>query len=290
MKARLAFVHALSPLHAGTGQGLGVIDLPVAREKATNIPYLPGSSLKGVLRDACDDAQTREDVFGPDTTSGESYASSVAFTDLRLVLLPVRSVSGTLAWITAPYILLRFMRDLDAVGMRPPVSTIPELNNLDEAAVIPEGSGITHNGQVLVEDLDLRARGLDEVAKWAEWLGKQVFPDDPKWQEFLAEHICLVHDDVFGFLVNTATEVFARIRLQRESKTVEKGGLWYEEALPAETILSGIILASPVRSTPEQVFAVLEKLTEKPLQLGGKATVGSGLCRVILRRGSDCAD
>ena len=260
-----------------------MIDLPVAREKATNIPYLPGSSLKGVLRDACDDAQTREDVFGPDTTSGE-LTSSVAFTDLRLVLLPVRSVSGTLAWITAPYILLRFMRDL-MLWNASPVSTIPELNNLDEAAVIPEGSGITHNGQVLVEDLDLRARGLDEVAKWAEWLGKQVFPDDPKWQEFLAEHICLVHDDVFGFLVNTATEVFARIRLQRESKTVEKGGLWYEEALPAETILSGIILASPVRSTPEQVFAVLEKLTEKPLQLGGN-TVGSGLCRVILRRGA----
>ena len=35
MNARLLFVHALSPLHAGTGQGIGAIDLPIAREKAT---------------------------------------------------------------------------------------------------------------------------------------------------------------------------------------------------------------------------------------------------------------
>ena len=41
----LLFLHALSPLHAGTGQGIGAIDLPIAREKATGIPYLPGSSL-----------------------------------------------------------------------------------------------------------------------------------------------------------------------------------------------------------------------------------------------------
>ncbi|HEY7420145.1 MAG TPA: RAMP superfamily CRISPR-associated protein, partial [Ktedonobacteraceae bacterium] len=53
MNAQLTFIHALSPLHAGTGQGAGVIDLPVAREKATNIPFLPGSSLKGALRTRC---------------------------------------------------------------------------------------------------------------------------------------------------------------------------------------------------------------------------------------------
>src|SRR5690606_14440646 len=105
MKARLAFVHALSPLHAGTGQGVGVIDLPIAREKATGIPYLPGSSFKGVLRDACSDRSTREEVFGPDTASPQSHASSVAFCDLRLLLLPVRSVAGTFAWVTSPYIL-----------------------------------------------------------------------------------------------------------------------------------------------------------------------------------------
>ena len=38
MQSRLVFVHALSPLHAGTGQGVGVIDLPIAREKLQACP------------------------------------------------------------------------------------------------------------------------------------------------------------------------------------------------------------------------------------------------------------
>jgi CRISPR-associated protein Cmr4 len=66
---------------------------------------------------------------------------------------------------------------------------------------------------------------------------------------------------------------------------VVKGGLWYEEALPAETILSGIVAVSPVKASSELVFATLDRLVEKPLQLGGKATVGRGLCRVTLGGG-----
>ena len=75
----LVFLHALSPLHAGTGQGIGAIDLPIAREKATGIPYLPGSSLKGVLRDraASWDPDTRFAVFGPDTESASEHAGAV---------------------------------------------------------------------------------------------------------------------------------------------------------------------------------------------------------------------
>jgi len=90
---------------------------------------------------------------------------------------------------------------------------------------------------------------------------------------------------VFNFMLDIATEVFARIRLQEDTKTVVKGGLWYEEALPAETILSGIVAVSPVKAGPEQVFATLDRLVEKPLQLGGKATVGRGVCRVALGEG-----
>ena len=50
MNTRLLVVHALSPLHAGTGQSFGAIDLAIARDRATDHPYLPGSSLKGSLR------------------------------------------------------------------------------------------------------------------------------------------------------------------------------------------------------------------------------------------------
>src|SRR5205085_7007457 len=105
MNARLLFTHALSPLHAGMGQGVGVIDLPIAREKATGIPFLPGSSLKGTLRDAylskcANDEQCKQKgykVFGPETTNADAYAGAVQFADQRLLLLPIRSLAGTFA-------------------------------------------------------------------------------------------------------------------------------------------------------------------------------------------------
>lgn len=287
MEARLLFVHALSPLHAGTGQGVGVIDLPVAREKATGLPYLPGSSLKGVLRDACRDNEMRKKVFGPDTDSAHEHAGSVQISDQRLLLLPVRSLLGTFAWVTSPYLLRRLLRDAENVNISDIPSNIPVPASPDHCFVTSGKCAIVlDNNQVILEDLDLAAEVNDNARAWAEWIGRQVFPDDPIWQSMLTARFCVVHDDVLVFLLDTATEVFARVRLREDTKTVETGGLWYEEALPAETVLAGLALATPVKAEPEEVFKTLNGLMEKPLQLGGKATVGRGLCRLRMRRGN----
>src|SRR6266700_1636720 len=128
MTAQLTFVHALSPLHAGIGQGAGVIDLPIAREKATGLPFLPGSSLKGALKALCPDENTRKRIFGADPTGSDTsndYASPIQFSDQRLLLLPVRSLAGTFAWVTSPYILRRFVRDLRDIRVDAPAS-IPD--------------------------------------------------------------------------------------------------------------------------------------------------------------------
>src|SRR5216684_3419020 len=128
MNARLLFVHALSPLHAGTGQGVGVIDLPIAREKSTGIPFLPGSSLKGALRARCSGKECVQ-VFGPDTVdvaSDSNHASSAQFSDQRLLLLPIRSLAGTFAWVTSPYVLYRLVRDMEDIETKPPAA-IPSI-------------------------------------------------------------------------------------------------------------------------------------------------------------------
>lgn len=287
MKARLLFVHALSPLHAGTGQGVGVIDLPVAREKATGLPYLPGSSLKGVLRDACEDKDKRKRVFGPDTDSADEYAGSVQISDQRLLLLPVRSLKGTFAWVTSPYILRRFLRDVESAGVSDAPLSVP-VPAIAASCFVPDGGCaiVLDNNEVILEDLDLAAETNSDALRWAEWIGRQVFPNDTTWQEMLTARFCVLHDDVLGFLLDTATEVIARVRLREDAKTVEKGGLWYEEALPAETVLGGLVLATPVKAEPDEVFKTFAGLIEKPLQLGGNATVGRGLCRLRMTGGN----
>jgi len=51
----LGEIELLSGLHIGSGgqNGIGLVDSPVVRHPLTDEPYIPGSSLKGRLRDAC---------------------------------------------------------------------------------------------------------------------------------------------------------------------------------------------------------------------------------------------
>jgi len=69
---------------------------------------------------------------------------------------------------------------------------------------------------------------------------------------------------------------------------VQRGALWYEENLPAESVLWGVLAAGAARDSsklnPAQVMAVFEQTIgkEKTIQIGGKATVGRGLVRFVL--------
>jgi len=279
MQAKLMFLHALSPLHAGTGQGVGAIDLPIAREKGTEIPIVPGSGLKGVLRDACvalhnDDTCVR--IFGPDTDKAHEHAGAVVLTDLRLVALPVRSLAGVFAWGSSPFLLQRLARDAQLAGLDVPDK--PSVANTD-TVLVSSTSALRLNNDVVLEDVKLTAQA--EANNWANWLADRVFPDDQTWQDEFKAHFCIVHDDVMSYLLQVGTEVTARIRLKDDEKTVAKGALWYEEALPAESILAGLVAAQPNgKAQPDEVFRVIGQLAEHVLQVGGNATVGRGLCRL----------
>ena len=290
MQSKLLLVHTLSPLHAGTGQGVGVIDLPIVREKATGIPFLPGSSIKGVLRDKCStDLKTK--VFGPETANASDHAGSAQFTDARLLLLPVRSLAGTFAWVTSPLLLQRFRRDAGE-GLDLPTN-VPQPT--DETGCVVASTdcelNLQHQGQrrVVLEDLLLKPTVDAVVAAWADKLGGYLFPvTDPTsdyWKKALKARLCVVSDNVLSFLLQTATEITARIQLEQEKKTVKRGALWYEEALPAETVLYGLVVASPVMNVEAtEVFTTIGDLVKPALQFGGSATVGRGLCQLQLIR------
>ena len=50
--AKPLFLICETPLHAGSGSDLGIVDLPIQRERHTSFPKIEGSSLKGALREA----------------------------------------------------------------------------------------------------------------------------------------------------------------------------------------------------------------------------------------------
>lgn len=304
---RVYFIHALTPIHSGTGQGTGVIDLPIAREIATKLPIIPGSSLKGVLRaDRFEEMKnggnnTQKDeleaIFGPATADADAHSGSLTLSDARLLCLPVRSLSGTFAWITSPLFLMRFQRDL---GKDKESSLAIKI--ADEDIVITTGSELTNqnyrdrnqNKLVYLEDLDLTvdATQSESADTWADRIAKSAFPgENNPWAKCFKERFAIVNDDVFAFLYETGTEVCTRIKIDDEKKTTVRGALWLEEALPAESVLWGMALAEKsykkgVNLSPTDMLdTIFPKDSELITQVGGNATVGRGRIRITAMNG-----
>lgn len=311
------FLHAQTSLHPGSGTALGVVDLPVQRERHTAWPLIPGSALKGVLRDRCRerilenyaeerDADgkvrrtrrrvTNEDdpklvaVFGPGKISGDegnSHAGALAITDARMLAFPVRSLKGVFAWVTSPAVLGRLRRDLSLASQTAP----PESGSLDSGqALCPGGSPLLVDGQWLVlEEFEFQRSG--DCAELAKWLAEEAV-NDAFTRDRLKTHLAVLSDDDFNHFVRHATEVSARIALDYDRKTVKDGALFYQEFLPPETLFYALLLAHDSRrqtNGDQQAGAemkagdVLSWLRERVpgvLQIGGDETTGKGLCAV----------
>lgn len=288
MQANIFHLHALSALHCGTGQSAGVVDLPIARARASNIPLVPGSSLRGVLRAeiaasaALGELETA--LFGPRSIDGPdgAYAGAMAVGDAHLLLLPVRALSGVVAYASCPFILRRYAADLARAGA--PVLAVPEPPDLDTALHGADSVSLI-DGKIVLEDLDLIARQSDAAGAWAAAIANRIFAQDEAAQDDLRRRFLILPDAVFSFLCETATEIRARTAIDQKSGTVKPGALWYEENLPAESILWGVFAISDARGGVRRSAAGLAAAlpSEQLLQLGGKAGVGRGLTRIILR-------
>ncbi len=112
MKTAMLGLLAETPIHPGGRRGMGVVDLPVAREASTDYPVLVGSSLKGALRDKAETGGAEkngwdaEELFRKPDRTGD-----LAISDARLLLLPVLSLTASSRWATCPHLVERYSRD-----------------------------------------------------------------------------------------------------------------------------------------------------------------------------------
>lgn len=294
MSTHLLLIQALSPIHCGTGQAISGIDLPIAREKPTGIPLIPGSSIKGVLRaqpggyEPSGDRPRAKPVhitaFGPETENASEHAGAIQFGDAHLLFLPIRSVRGTFSWVTSPYLFKRFARDVKERGLS---LKVPSLQGMADKEALVTSKRLVVKVQtqerVVFEDFDFQARHLEELATFARLFGEQFFGKDSKDEvAHFAERVCVVGDDVMRVLARVGMEIVARNRISNDTKTVEKGALWTEEALPVESILAGLLVATPVRRDFSEAALVdhVKGLCRGAIQLGGKASIGRGVCKV----------
>jgi len=289
-RARPFFLLVETPLHVGSGTDLGVVDLPIQRERHTGLPKIEASGVKGSIREAFeqltgDDArrgkleetfpnlkgdqnryrQAVNLVFGPE--EGDLYAGALGFTDARLLLFPVRSARGIFAWVTCPAVLNRLRRELEVAGvvaddfpLVPEAATVPEQSDLlvqradGEREESRQGGGSSGRGTVVLEEYTFEVQKDRTAGKLAEWLADKAMPQQPIlswWREKIKRSLVILTDDDFRDFTTMATEVVTRIRIDADTGTVKSGHLFTEEYLPQESLLYCLALASPLSGGKE---------------------------------------
>lgn len=307
--SRPLFLTCETPLHAGSGDALGIVDMPIQRERHTSFPKIEASSLKGALREAFeekhqdkigDDDATKATkkinrdslikAFGPESDASE-HAGALGFTDARLLLFPVKSMKGVFAWITCPKVLRQFSEDLN-LSINLNISDFP---NVADGAAIPIGVDQLTIGEknYVLEEYTFSKATKSELKigekPLADWLAENLFTAG-FWQDKAKKDILILSDNDFKDFVNLSTEVITRIKINNDTGTVQDGALFTEEYLPAESVLYSLVLASPEfmkkgeirvgKKADTMMDFFTSTLTKLPIvQLGGNATLGKGLLR-----------
>ncbi len=259
MNSRLFGMLAETSVHPGSGQDAGFVDLPVAREKATDFPVIVGSSLKGALKDAMRDAELEnlEQIFGKQEDAGQLIVG-----DARLLLLPVRSLQGAYRWVTCPQLLNRFSRDAARAG----VGGLPKTPQVEDGNCL---SNIT-----IGKPLYLEERQFDSIGEVETSIIDAVGPLMPSVRDFLRERLVVLSDNDFSWFARYGLCVNARNRLDIDKKT--STNLWYEETLPPDSLFYCVL--SDRSPSVDAVAAVERKLSGIGyLQVGGNQTVGQGV-------------
>ncbi len=296
-KAKVFYIHTVSPMHVGSGSDLGIVDMPIQREGHTGFPKIEASSLKGSIREAFEQ-KTKNDVnsliktyitFGYDDTNVPSavesaftdkkdkeYAGSLGFSDGRILLFPVKSAKGIFAWITCPQVLNRYFKDLKISGRN-------ENFEIVKNSVPDKTSIMIDENNIILEEYQISVVKNNNTTKIAEFLSEELGIDKIK------EKLVILNDDDFKDFVTLSTEVITRTKIDNAKGTVKDGALFTEEYLPSETIMYSLVMSSSIiakvdvikdLNSEDDVLNFFTTTLPSVLQIGGNATIGKGIVSI----------
>lgn len=272
-KSKILYIFTRTPLHVGAGSSVGAIDQPVVRERHTGFPVIPGSSLKGVLRDGAtrdDHLKSQADsIFGVQDNAGR-----LSIGEAKLLTFPVRSAKGSFAFVTCPLALERFRREHGALQVSKVPAEPADMSCLAGDAVVISRSGQT--GVVLEEYKFNRADAFPP--DWETALLGLL--DDEVWAVAKGRFVLLSNGD-FSHFVKNACDISQHVAIDAETGTAKPGALFNLEAVPSETLFFAPVM--PLARAGKELDALADLLARRPvLQFGGDSTTGLGFCTVKL--------
>ena len=253
------FIKVITPLHAGSGSDLGVVDMPIQRESHTEFPKIEASSLKGSIRSefvSKNSEENAEKIFGTGDKAGD-----LGFSDARILFFPVKSVKGVFAYVTCPMVLKRLEEDLKLGGSEDLEEIKVSKSISDEKCIVCENNkNIIKDKNIILEEysFEVAEEKLDSSFK---------IPNIDKTR------LVIISDDNFTHFVKNSTEVITRIKIDNETGTVQAGALFTEEYLPAETVMYALAMGKV------DTFINESSMT---LQVGGNSTLGKGIVELTI--------
>lgn len=268
---RPGYLYSLAPIHCGGEGDIGNI-LEIAREVHTNFPYIPGSSLRGSLRDEVklQDPTAADALFGKELDNdGQMGVHQAWFGDARLLWVPMRTLANAqrkdaFTWVSCHSLI----RDHAILAQQPAVVFDP-----DTPVGTQPGTYTVADARIQVGALSSEQRAAINLAgDWANSLENAV---RPTW-----ERNRLVLPDA-DFQVLMEHSLWTQIRNKIQDTTATAGSaevFWTDVCIPRDTILYypwGYRLLQNNSITDDQHQLLVNTLTGL-LQVGGQANVGRG--------------
>jgi len=280
------FLYAVSPVHMGAGQAVGVIDNPIQRERHTGHPCFAGSGIKGAVRHGFKalggDEAVADRLFGPDSGSSDLHAGALSFGDAQLVALPVRSLKGGYVYATCAQALARTQRLLGLVSK----AGNWKIPSVAEGQCLLANPALLSGDKLHLEAFEYVAKVSQELPALAADLAARGLPSDDGYAFFadkLKTDLVILSDSDFAYFSQNAMLVEPHVRIDEKTGTSSVGGLFYTENLPPESLLIAPLMASQTRSDKDMLPAevvmsqIKAVLHGRLLQIGGDATTGRGL-------------
>lgn len=304
--SRIIFLYTETSFHPGSGDSIVGVDLPIQRERHTDFPKNQGGGVKGALRDLVEiafkekggDISVIEEIFGPENSEANNkklFQGALSPTELRILLFPVKSLKDVFAFVTCPFVIARFQRDVKRLN-----KNYSELEGItfdslsDSQILIPKKCQLkTFGDKIVLEDLvfDSIESKNTHISKLADWIAINALSNDDAykyWRDKLRTSLVVVSDEVFQHLVVNYTEVSTRHK-RSETQTVESGALWNEETLPSDTLMYASLLASDSHKKDsvlplkrDDVMKTVEDVINEIgfIQMGASETVGQGFLAI----------
>lgn len=279
----IAIMYAVTPCHAGSGSALGVVDLPIQRERHTNWPMIQASGVKGAFRANFDRFKNKiankeqikdfekltESVFG--TSSDGGYAGSLSISDAKILAFPMRSNVSPFVWITCPSVLKRLEKDLAVANFDSIEFDSSKFSVSDDKAISLGKSEL--KGNVLLEDYEVQVAD-SEI--------KEFSKIEPFFKDL--ERLLLVSDDVFNYGVSNCTQIMAQIKIDSKTGTTQDGSLRYQEELPSDTVMYTVIHWGDSKNSLEDKLKaetiknfITKEVIANHIQIAGDETCGRGV-------------